>query len=121
MSTTHSPAAQPVPNNGVTPIDPMRRRRHLERLLDTRSALAALAAERRSHNLDDAGETFGLLLSVEAELQHEFPDVHEARFPHWVTQDAVLEHPAGTLSPDCGICRTLAVSRQINLTPPEAA
>ena len=121
MSTT------PVENGsashavGTTPIDQLRRRRHLDRLLDSRAQLAILASERHSHRLDDASQTYLLQLSVETEIQNEFPDVYEAKFPDWVRQDAEADHPTGYLSPECGICRAVAVSRGLNLERPTAA
>jgi hypothetical protein len=124
MPSTHSRVGsdtQPSDPIVPTPIDKLARRKYLDRLLDTRAQLAVLSSERYSHRLPDASDTYMLQLGVESEIQNEFPDVYEEKFPNWVRQDAELDHPAGQLHPDCGICRTIAVSRGVNIDPPEAA
>ena len=98
-----------------------RRRARLERLLDLRSTLAELNAERSSHRLDDAPEIFGQLLAIEATLSDEYPEVYLRELPRWVEQDARIEHDGSTLQPTCGICRAIAIRSGVNLTAPEAA
>lgn len=124
MPSTHTGTGsdtQPSDPTGPTPIDKLARRKYLDQLLDTRAQLAVLSSERYSHRLPDASETYMLQLGVETQIQTEFPDVYQEKFPIWVRQDAELDHPAGQLHPDCGICRTIAVSRGVNIEPPEAA
>jgi hypothetical protein len=114
----NSSSRRPSP---VTDLAERRSRRRLEHLLNLRAQLAGLSAERRAHDLDDAAETYGQQLAVENAISEEFPDVYEERFPTWVTRDVELEHDAGALHFECGICQAVAKHVGLNLTPPEAA
>lgn len=112
----------PAGINSPTNLEDHRRRRgHLERLLNLRSQLALVSAERQAHGIDDAGLTYGQLLSVENAIREDFPQVYEERLPRWVESDARLEHDGRLLRHDCGVCRAIARHSRINLTPPEAA
>lgn len=103
-------------------LDAVRARRRRDHLLDLRGRLTALAAERLSHGVDDAMETYEQQLAVEYAIVQEFPDVHAERFPTWVQRDLALEHDPDRLQPTCGICQAVARrSGGVNLTPPEAA
>jgi len=82
----------------------LRRRRHLKHLLDTRDRLAILATERFSHGLDDAADTFALMVDVEDEIRDLFPDVHGALFPRWISTLAKASHEPGEFNRHCGIC-----------------
>ena len=84
-----------------------RRRRHLKQLLRTRDRLAVLATERFSHGLDDASDTFALMIEVEDEIADLFPDVHAVLFPKWISSDAAAGHEVGAHNPRCGICPPL--------------
>ena len=124
MSTTND--TQPADTNaqvngGVVRFDALQRRRRLEGLLLTRSHLATMAAQQRSHGLDDAQESFNLQLVVETTIRDEFPEEYEQYFPNWLTNEVASEHPTGVLTADCGICRSIAAATRINLDPPEAA
>lgn len=118
MTTTD----QQQPASGtVVPLDALKRRKRLDQLLATRSLLATVAAQQRSHRLDDAQDTFGLQLLMESTIRDEFPAEHEQLFPDWVSSEAAAEHPSGVLTADCGICRSVAAQTGLNLLPPEAA
>ena len=105
----------------VVPIGALKRRKRLNSLEATRSHLATMAAQQRSHGLDDAQDSFSLQLSVETTIRDEFPDEYEELFPAWLEKDVLAEHPSGVLTADCGICRSIATAHGINLVPPEAA
>ena len=105
----------------VTDLAERRRRRRLEHLLNLRTQLAGLSAERQAHDLDDAADTYGQQLAVENAISEEFPDVYGERFPVWVARDVELEHDGRSLHPGCGICQAVAKHAGLNLTPPEAA
>lgn len=105
----------------VVPFDALKRRKRLNALEATRSHLATMAAQQRSHGLDDAVDSFNLQLSIETTIRDEFPDEYEALFPGWVQGDVAAEHPKGVLTADCGICRSVASAHGLNLLPPEAA
>lgn len=120
--TTTNELQQPATSDAATGLlEQRRRRRRLEHLLDLRSRLAVLAAERRAHDLDDAMDTFGQQLAVEAALSEEFPDTYSERIADWARQDAEREHQPPQMSADCGICQAIATRSGVNLTPPEAA
>lgn len=121
MTTTHNPQHPATQDATTGLLDERRRRRRLEHLLDLRSRLAVLAAERRAHDLDDAIDTFGQQLAVESALSEEFPDTYAERLGDWARQDAELDHRPTQLSADCGICQAIATRGGVNLTPPEAA
>jgi hypothetical protein len=80
-----------------------------------------MAAQQRSHGLDDATESFTLQAIVETCVHDLYPDAYEELFPYWVEADIAAEHPMGVLDPDCGICRSVATSGGVNLVPPQAA
>jgi hypothetical protein len=105
----------------VSRIDALKRRKHLAQLLMTRSHLATMAAQQRSHGLDDATESFTLQAIVETCIHELFPSVYEELFPVWVEADIAAEHPRAVLDPDCGICRSVATAHGVNLIPPVAA
>lgn len=90
MSTTdhQSPMSGGFPV--VRELDAVRARRRLEHLPDLRARLAALAAERLSHGLDDAMDIYGQQLAVEHAIDQEYPEIHAERFPRWVEQDLAL-------------------------------
>lgn len=106
---------------GSPTADLRKRRARLDTLLDVRWRLARLATERRSHNLDDAADTFQEQLLVEAAIGHEFPEVVDEKFPSWIESDAALEHDASVLHPECGICEAIARRAGINIVPLDAA
>lgn len=127
MSTTdqQQPAraetASTGPVQAVVPLDRLKRRKRLHALEATRTHLATMAAHQRSHDLDDAEDSFSLQLSVETTIRDEFPDEYESLFPVWLETDVAAEHPRGVLTANCGICRSIATANGLNLLPPEAA
>jgi len=121
MTTTHSSHRPLTAGTSIPVLDHQRRQRRLEHLLQLRAQLAALAAERRAHDLDDAAETFGQQIAVEAAISGEFREVYLAELGNWATRDAELDHESARLSPECGICQVVAAQMGVNLTPPEAA
>ena len=128
MTTTdqHNKLAQPAcagqnEHSDVVAFDTIKARNRLDQLLFTRSHLATMAAQQRSHNMDDAHETFLTLSAVESQIRQEFPAEHEASFGRWLVNEVADEHPVGVLTPDCGICASIASYSGVNLVPPEAA
>lgn len=129
MSTTHHTALttseanreNPVGTSKATGIDALKRRKRLGQLLSTRRHLAAMAAQQRSHGIEDAEESFNLQLVVESTIRDEFPDQYEEEFATWLERDVSGEHPSGVLTAGCGICRSVARARGVNLETPEAA
>ena len=100
----------------------LRRRQHLDHLLDVRTRLAETAAFYRAHGLDGDAEDLSVQqYSVEATIGEQFPDVYVQEWPRWVTRDAELAHDAMSLSPTCPICRAIAARGGVNLIQPEAA
>ena len=63
-------------------------RRRRENLLYTHTRVAALAAEFRSHGLDDALELYLLQLQVEQVIADEFPDDFEDLIGDWAEAEA---------------------------------
>ena len=105
----------------VVSFDLVKRRNRLSQLMSTRSHLATMAAQQRSHDMDDATETFLTLCAIEGQIREEFPEEYENSFAYWLTQEVADEHPTGVLTPDCGICGSIAAYSGVNLVPPEAA
>ena len=103
--TTTSTGTREEPSVSLTGL---RRRRHLKHLLQTRDRLAVLATERFSHGLDDAADTFSLMIDVEDEIGDLFPEVHAALFPRWITTVAQTSHEPGEYKRRCGICAATA-------------
>ena len=129
MSTTdqHSELSESTdpPGNDrggeVIAFETVKRRNRLSHLLATRSHLATMAAQQRSHDMNDAQETFMTLCAVESQIREEFPEEYENSFAYWLTTEVADEHPTGVLTPACGICCSIAAYSVINLVPPEAA
>ena len=105
----------------IVPFDAIKRHNRLSRLLSTRSHLATMAAQQRSHDMDDAQETFMTLCAIESQIREEFPEEYEDSWARWLTTEVADEHPTGVLTPACGICCSVAAYSGINLVPPEAA
>lgn len=107
--------------DGIVAFDLVKRRNRLSRLMSTRSHLATMAAQQRSHDMDDAQETFMTLCAIESQIRDEFPEEYENSFAYWLTTEVADEHPTGVLTPACGICCSIAAYAGVNLVPPEAA
>ena len=122
--TSAAVLATPRSGSPVTPVidlDEARTRRRRDRLIATRRVLADMAAQQRSHGLDEAEETYGLQLAVEESIRSEFPQTYWESFSGWVEAEAGAEHPRGQLTPGCPICRAIAAATGVNLMQPEAA
>ncbi|WP_028652716.1 hypothetical protein [Nocardioides halotolerans] len=118
--TRSASAAQAEQLAEVISLADYKDRRRLERLTSVREHLATTAAAQRSHGLEEAAETFELLLSVESIISQEFPLPYEHLLTDWAVQDSVAEHPVGEWMPDCTLCRT--ISRTVPTAgPPDAA
>ena len=119
MSTNN--AIQSSSTAGVTGMEEIKRRRRLENLLYTRNRLAVLAAEHRSHRVDDAVELYQLQLETEQVIADEFPDKFEAHVASWAEYEAAAEHhPTATLA-TCTMCQAVANTTGLNLERPLAA
>lgn len=123
----HNKLAQPAGagqnehGDDIVAFDTIKRRDRLDRLLFTRSHLATMAAQQRSHDMDEAHESFLTLCAVESQIRDEFPAEYESSFARWLVTEVADEHPVGVLTPDCGICASIASYCGVNLLPPEAA
>ena len=128
MSTTHhqnkiapTGALEKDHRGDVAGIDTIRKRNRLAELLATRRLLATMAAQQRSHSMEDAQETFLTQCAIESTIRQESPEEYESSFPQWLVQEVAAEHPAGVLTPECGICCSIAAYSGVNIVPPEAA
>jgi hypothetical protein len=128
MSTTHhqnkiapTGALEKVHCCDVVALDTIRKRNRLHQLLATRRHLATMAAQQRSHAMEDAQETVMTLCAIESTIRDEYPEEFEQSYPQWLVQEVADEHPAGVLTPECGICCSIAAYSGVNLVPPEAA
>ncbi len=119
--TGPQPLALTVPGQRLTrpQTTTQRHRAHLDRLLEVRSQLARLVAERRSHRLDDEADVFAQQLAVEAAIRDHDRTAYEERWPHWVEADVLQEHEPTTLVSWCQLCQAVAASSGINLLRPE--
>ncbi|RYP84221.1 hypothetical protein EKO23_16300 [Nocardioides guangzhouensis] len=95
----------------VVALAEVKQRRRLENLIYTRRRVAQLAAEHRSHRLDDAVELYVLQLEVETVLADEFPDAFDTHFADWADEEAAAEHHPEATSPTCSICEAIAKNR----------
>ena len=82
-----------------------RRRRHLDRLLQTRDILATISNERYCHGLPDVPDAFTQMAHVEEEIAVLYPEVHAHLFAGWVGNVPDAVHEPGEYSPQCGICQ----------------
>ncbi len=94
---------------GVADLPEVKHRRRLENLLYTRTRVSHLAAEYRSHGLDDHIELYLLQLEVEQVLADEFPDAFEAHVANWAEEEAASEHHPQVSAETCSLCRAIAV------------
>lgn len=93
---------------GRNDLAEVKQRRRRENLLYTRTRVATLAAEFRSHGLDDALELYLLQLEVEQVIADEFPDEFEALIADWAEKEARAEHHLMSVSPECSLCIAIA-------------
>lgn len=75
--------------------------------------MARITGCQRSHDCeDDAVQSYLQQLAVERVIEEEFPDVFDAQFNTWLTEDVRAEH-RGRLDPDaCFLCRTFVAGRR---------
>ena len=95
-------------NLRVSDFPEVKRRRRLENLLYTRKRVSQLAAEYRSHGLDDHVELYLLQLEVEQVLADEFPDAYEHHIACWAEEEAAAEHHPMVTVETCSLCHAIA-------------
>lgn len=93
----------------VADLPEVKRRRRLENLLYTRKRVSQLAAEYRSHSLDDHVELYLLQLEVEQVLADEFPDAYEHHVAFWADEEAAAEHHPMVTAETCTLCHAIAL------------
>ena len=104
MSTTK----QSQTKLGVIELSEVKQRRRLQNLLYTRTRISQLAAEHRSHGLEDALELYALQLEVEQVLFDEFPAAFEAHIALWAEVEAAAEHHPRVVAETCSLCEAIA-------------
>lgn len=105
----------------ATDLPEVKRRRRLENLLYTRKRVSYLAAEYRSHGLDEHIELHLLQLEVEQVLADEFPEAYENCVGDWADQEAAAEHHPMVTSATCSLCHAIAVHNGEDSGAPLAA
>lgn len=105
----------------VTSLPEVKRRRRLENLLYTRKRVSQLAAEHRSHGLDDATELYLLQLEVEQVLADDFPDAFEEHIGDWAEEEAASEHHPLVTAETCSLCEAIAKHNGGDRGTPRAA
>jgi hypothetical protein len=106
---------------GANDLAEVKQRRRLENLLYTRRRVAELAAEHRSHQMDDAIELYQLQLETELVIADEFPDEFEARIGSWAEVEAEAEHHPLVTKDDCSLCEAVAAADRVRFPLPRAA
>ena len=105
MSTKKSSRAR----HSVSDLPEVRHRRRLENLLYTRKRVSHLAAEYRSHGLDDHIDLYLLQLEIEQVLADEFPEAFEERIGDWADEEAASEHHPMVTAETCSLCQAIAL------------
>lgn len=72
------------------------------------SRVSQLAAEHRSHGLDDALELYALQLEVEQVLCEEFPAAFDEHIASWAEREALAEHHPRVVVESCSLCQAIA-------------
>ena len=103
--STAQPQSPPSSTASAAPVNGLRLRRHLARLLEAHDRLALIATERLSHGLDDGNEYFALMIGIEDEVSALYPAVHAELFPTWISGVPGASHEPGGFASECGICR----------------
>lgn len=91
----------------VTDLPEVKRRRRLENLLYTRKRVAHLAAEYRSHGLDEYVELYLMQLEVEQVLDDEFPDAYDDHIAEWAVEEVAMAHHPAISAAACSLCRAI--------------
>jgi hypothetical protein len=107
--------------SGIVELIEVKQRRRLANLLYTRTRVSQLAAEHRSHGLDDAIELYALQLEVEQVLSDEFPAAFEAHIPMWAEEEAAAEHHPRVVAETCSLCEAIAKHLDGDFDAPLAA
>lgn len=118
MSTTNKSRMR---TRRTVDLPEVRRRRRIENLLYTRKRVAHLAAEYRSHGLDDALELYLLQLEVEQVLADEFAEVFEENIGDWAEDEASAEHHPMVTAETCSLCAAIAKHNDDGFDSPLAA
>lgn len=105
----------------VTDLPEVKRRRRLENLLYTRKRVSRLAAEYRSHGLDDHIDLYILQLEVEQVLADEFPEAFEEAIGSWAEEEAAAEHHPLVTAQTCSLCQAITADRGRGSDTPLAA
>ena len=109
------------PSRAVTDLFQVKRRRRLENLLYTRKRVSQLAAEYRSHGLEDHIELYLLQLEVEQVLADEFPAAFEEHIGSWAEEEAAAEHHPLVTAETCSLCKAIRAHRGQDPSSPLAA
>lgn len=99
----------------------VKRRRHLENMLYTHKRVAQLAAEHRSHGLDDSVELYLLQLEVEQVLSDGYPDEFKKHIGSWAEEEARSEHHPQVTAENCSLCEAIAKHLDGEHNTPRAA
>jgi hypothetical protein len=118
MSTTKQSRAY---GRLVTDLPEVKRRRRRENLLYTRRRVAQLAAEYRSHGLEEAVELYLLQLEVEQVIADEFPGDFEHHVGSWAEEEATAEHHPLVRAESCSLCKAIATHDGGDFDTPLAA
>lgn len=105
----------------IADLPEVKRRRRLENLLYTRKRVSQLAAEYRSHGLDEHVELYLLQLEVEQVLADEFPDAFGTHIGLWADEEAAAEHHPMVTAETCSLCHAIAKHRNGDPGTPLAA
>lgn len=105
----------------VTDLPEVKRRRRLENLLCTARRVAHLAAEYRSHGLDEQFQLYLLQLQVEQVLADEFPDEYEEHIGEWVEEELASEHHPMVTAETCSLCQAISAHKGGTASTPLAA
>ncbi|TWH03136.1 hypothetical protein L615_001200000050 [Nocardioides sp. J9] len=110
---------------GASDAAEVKQRRRLENLLYTRRRLIQLAAEYRSHGLEDHFELYTHQLQVEQVLADEFPAAFDAVVGDWAVEDAETLHHPWSRESSCSLCRAITAHEATPnggfTAPPQAA
>lgn len=105
----------------VADLPEIKRRRRLENLLYTRKRVSQLAAEYRSHGLDDHIELYLLQLEVEQVLADDFPEAFEERIGDWAEEEVAAEHHPQVTAQTCSLCQAISKHDRGDSAAPRAA
>lgn len=96
-------------NRRVSDLPESKQRRRLENLLHTRRQVSHLAAEYRSHGLEDHIDLYLLQLEIEQVLADDFPQAFQERIGDWADEEAASEHHPMVTAETCRLCQAIAL------------